>query len=245
MIFSNPKSRFASVKFLIRIFRVFLWRVLGFKYDAIPRKNINLRALSWVTIGHRSYDNGAKAYRSSEKETLIIGKYCSIAEDVQFLCGGGHHNINSVTTYPLIYNLFNDKDSLSINGETLFLKDWDIKLYNSKGSILVGNDVWIGYHATIQSGVTIGNGAVIMAGAIVTKDVPPYSIVGGVPAKVINYRFDEATIEKIQTIAWWDWPEALIRERISDFFIDGPTFVQKYYQPNGSRSELQSKEVGL
>lgn len=249
MIFSTPKSRFTRVQFLIRIIRIFLWRVLGFKYDDVTFSNSkakivnNLRATRWVTVGDRSYDNGAKAYRSSEKETLIIGKYCSIAEDVQFLCGGGRHNPKFVSTYPLIDNLYNDKDPVTINGETYSLKDWDIKLSNSRGPIVVGNDVWIGYHAIIQSGVTIGNGAIIMAGAVVTKDVPPYSIVGGVPGKVTNYRFDEATIEKIQSIAWWNWPESVIRKRISDFFIDGQLFVQKYYQLNEYKSNLKAKDI--
>ncbi len=87
--------------------------------------------------------------------------------------------------------------------------------WDNKGDIVVGNDVWIGYEAVILSGVTIGDGAVIGARAVVTKDVPPYTIVGGVPAKPIKKRFSEENIKKLQSICWWDWPKEKIAENIT------------------------------
>lgn len=86
--------------------------------------------------------------------------------------------------------------------------------WDHKGDIVIGNDVWIGYEAVIMAGVTIGNGAIIGTRAVVTKDVPPYTIVGGVPAKSIRRRFDQATIEKLEALRWWDWDEEKIRRNI-------------------------------
>ena len=87
--------------------------------------------------------------------------------------------------------------------------------WDHKGDIVIGNDVWIGYEAVILAGVTIGDGAVIGSRAVVTKDVPPYTIVGGVPAKTIRRRFDEDTVEELLGLRWWDWPEEVIRENIA------------------------------
>ena len=83
--------------------------------------------------------------------------------------------------------------------------------WDNKGDIVIGNDVWIGYEAVIMAGVHIGNGAIIAARAVVTKDVPPYTIVGGVPARPIRKRFDEEVIRKLETLKWWDWPAEKIR----------------------------------
>ena len=87
--------------------------------------------------------------------------------------------------------------------------------WDHKGDIVIGNDVWIGYEAVILAGVTIGDGAVIGSRAVVTKDVPPYTIVGGVPAKTIRRRFDKDTVEELLRLRWWDWPEEMIRENIT------------------------------
>lgn len=116
-----------------------------------------------------------------EDANLKIGKFCSIGENVTILLGG-EHKIDTISSYPF---------SLKKNRY-------------SKGDVTIGNDVWIGYGATILSGVTIGDGAVIAANAVVTKDVEPYAIVGGVPAKTIKYRFDEKTIQELLEIKWWD-----------------------------------------
>ena len=98
--------------------------------------------------------------------------------------------------------------------ETVYLKNVIDNPNIQIGDIIIGNDVWIGYEAVILPGVTIGDGAVIGCRAVVTKDIPPYTIVGGVPAKPIPKRFDEETIKELQKIKWWDWPEEKITEKI-------------------------------
>jgi len=128
-----------------------------------------------------------------EDAKLIIGKYCSIARNVTIILGG-NHRIDWVTTYP--FKAFNHSF-----GNTIEIKDYHI----SKGDVVIGNDVWIGHGATILSGVKIGNGAVIAAQAVVSKDVPPYSIVAGNPARIVKKRFEESVIDELGKIAWWDW----------------------------------------
>ena len=138
------------------------------------------------------------------KDRLIIGKFCSIACGAKFLFNSANHKMASLSTYTF----------------PLFFEEWDLEKENvaqawdQKGDIIIGNDVWIGYEAVILSGVTIGDGAVIGCRAVVTKDVPPYTIVGGVPAKPIRKRFDEETIKELQKIKWWDWPEEKIAGKI-------------------------------
>lgn len=110
--------------------------------------------------------------------------------------------------------------SLSNYTFPIFFDEWELDAKNirdawdNKGDIVIGNDVWIGYEAVILSGVTIGDGAVIGTRAVVTKDVPPYTIVGGVPAKPIRKRFDDAVIERLEALRWWDWEEEKIRRAI-------------------------------
>ena len=110
--------------------------------------------------------------------------------------------------------------SLSTYPFPIFFEEWDLDradvatAWDNKGDIIIGNDVWIGYEAVILSGVTIGDGAIIGARAVVTKDVAPYSIVGGVPAKEIHKRYDSQTIERLVQLKWWDWPEENIRQAL-------------------------------
>lgn len=111
--------------------------------------------------------------------------------------------------------------SLSTYTFPIFFDEWDLDAKNicaawdNKGDTIIGNDVWIGYEAVIMPGVKIGDGAIIGTHAVVTKDVPPYTIVGGVPAKPIRKRFDDATIEKLEALRWWDWNEKKIKRNIS------------------------------
>ena len=138
------------------------------------------------------------------KDKLKIGKFCSIACGAKFLFTSANHTLKSLSTYPF----------------PIFFEEWGLDgkdicdAWDNKGDIVIGNDVWIGYEAVILSGVTIGDGAVIGSRAVVTKDVEPYTIVGGVPAKPIRKRFDEQTIEKLEKIGWWDWSEEQIRQNI-------------------------------
>ena len=137
-------------------------------------------------------------------DKLIIGKFCSIACGAKFLFNSANHTLSSLSTYPF----------------PLFFEEWDLdnkKVYQSwdnKGDIIVGNDVWIGYEAVILAGVHIGDGAIIGTRALVTKDVPPYTIVGGVPAKPIKKRFSEEIISSLLDIQWWNWSKEKIAKNI-------------------------------
>ena len=138
-------------------------------------------------------------------DRLKIGKFCSIACGAKFLFNSANHALGSLSTYtfPIFYEEWGlDRRSVA--------DAWD-----NKGDIVVGNDVWIGYEAVILSGVTIGDGAVIGARAVVTKDVPPYTIMGGVPARPIRRRFDEATVETLLRLRWWDWPKEKIARNLA------------------------------
>ena len=134
-------------------------------------------------------------------DRLIIGKFCSIACGAKFLFNSANHTMASLSTYPF----------------PLFFEEWELEkknvteAWNNKGDIIIGNDVWIGYEAVIMAGVHIGDGAIIAARAVVTKDVPPYTIVGGTPAKEIRKRFDQDVIEQLLILKWWDWPVDKIR----------------------------------
>lgn len=138
------------------------------------------------------------------QDQLVIGKFCSIACGVRFLFNSANHTLSSLSTYP--FPLFFEEWGLDRDSVT---DSWD-----NKGDIVVGNDVWIGYEAVILAGVTIGDGAIIGTRALVTKDVAPYTIVGGVPAKPIRKRFSEQTIDALLAMKWWDWPKELIAENI-------------------------------
>lgn len=140
------------------------------------------------------------------QDKLIIGKFCSIACGARFIFNSANHSLSSLSTYPF----------------PIFFEEWnldgkDIKnAWDNKGDIVIGNDVWIGYEAVILAGVTIGDGAVIGTRAVVTKDVPPYTIVGGVPAKPIRKRFAQETIDALLKMKWWDWPKERIAQHITD-----------------------------
>ena len=138
-------------------------------------------------------------------DKLIIGKFCSIACGAKFIFNSANHTLSSLSTYP--FPIFFEEWGLDVKNIT---NAWD-----NKGDIVIGNDVWIGYEAVIMSGVTIGDGAIIGTRAVVTKDVPPYTIVGGVPAKLIRKRFSEDVISFLLEIRWWDWSKERIAENIN------------------------------
>lgn len=138
-------------------------------------------------------------------DKLQIGKFCSIACGAKFLFNSANHALSSLSTYPF----------------PIFFEEWGLEkedvaeAWDNKGDIIIGNDVWIGYEAVILAGVTIGDGAIIGARAVVTKDVPPYTIVGGVPAKPIRKRFNEETIDILLKLKWWDWSKERISKNIA------------------------------
>lgn len=138
------------------------------------------------------------------RDRLIIGKFCSIACGAKFLFNSANHTLSSLSTYPF----------------PLFFEEWGLEKRNvaaswdNKGDIVIGNDVWIGYEAVIMAGVTIGDGAIIGARAVVTKDVPPYTVAGGIPAKPNKKRYPEETIAALSELKWWDWPEERIAQNL-------------------------------
>ena len=138
------------------------------------------------------------------KDRLIIGKFCSIACGSKFLFNSANHTLKSLANYTF----------------PLFFEEWGLdkkdvaSAWDNKGDFTIGNDVWIGYEAVIMSGVHIGDGAIIASRAVVTKDVPPYTIVGGTPAKEIRLRFDADTIAQLQELQWWNWPIEKIRSNL-------------------------------
>lgn len=139
------------------------------------------------------------------RDKLKIGKFCSIACGAKFIFTSANHTIHSLSTYPF----------------PIFFEEWEleekdiINAWDNKGDIMIGNDVWIGYEAVIMSGVTIGDGAIIGTRALVTKDVPPYTIVGGIPARPIKKRFTEKTISDLLEIKWWNWEIKKIKAHIA------------------------------
>lgn len=140
-----------------------------------------------------NFEKNVKYHFDFVGDKLIIGKFCMIASDVKFIMNGANHLTDALSTYPF----------------AIFRNGWehamDSKSYPQKGDIVIGNDVWIGYNATIMAGVTIGDGAIIATNSTVIKDVEPYSIVGGNPAKEIKKRFSEETIARLAALQWWNW----------------------------------------
>ena len=125
-------------------------------------------------------------------DKLIIGKFCAIASDVKFIMNGANHPLNHFTTYPFAIFGHAWENTMSVEG-------------TSKGNTVVGNDVWLGYNALIMPGINIGDGAIIATNAVVTKDVEPYTIVGGNPAKLIRKRFSDEVINILLELKGWDW----------------------------------------
>lgn len=168
-----------------------------------------------IIIGDYTYYDDFETVENFEKnvkyhfdfigDQLLIGKFCMIASDVTFIMNGANHLNRTISSYPF----------------AIFGKDWanamEGKTYPSKGNTVIGNDVWIGYGATIMPGVQIGDGAIIASQAVISKDVEAYSIIGGNPASEIRKRFSEDEINTLLKIQWWDWPIEKITENIQLF----------------------------
>ena len=149
-------------------------------------------------------ENNVLYHYPVNRDRLVIGRFCSIACGAKFLFTSANHAMKSLSTYPF----------------PIFFEEWGLNsadvasAWDNRGDIVIGSDVWIGYEAAVLSGVTIGDGAIIGARAVVTKDVPPYTIVGGVPARHIHRRFDEETIARLMALRWWEWPYERIKENL-------------------------------
>ena len=144
-------------------------------------------------------------YPYVNNDRLKIGHFSSIACNARFLFNGSNHTLRSLSTYP--FAIMQDEWGL----DCPVTDAWD-----NKGDIIVGNDVWIGFEAVIMAGVTIGDGAIVASRAVVNKDVPPYTIVGGVPAKPIRKRFSDEKIAELLDMKWWNWDEEEIRQKLPE-----------------------------
>jgi len=187
-------------KFLLRLAKKLRTVIIN------EKQNIQKNMAS-LTIGKHTYgieNISIDRYKGSDS-AITIGKYCSIATNVTLITGG-IHPVNWVSTYPF-------RAKFNLEGK------FEDGMPYSKGDIFIGNDVWIGTGVTILSGIKIGDGAVIASNATVTEDIPAYAIAGGVPCKVIKYRFDKEIIKKLLELEWWDWDEKLILENID--FLSG------------------------
>ncbi len=149
-----------------------------------------------------NFEKNVKYHFDFIGDKLIIGKFCMIGSGVTFIMNGANHLTDAITTYPF----------------AIFANGWEGAMegrsYPNKGDIVIGNDVWIGYNATIMAGVTIGDGAIIGTNSTVAKNVEPYSIVGGNPAKEIRKRFTPGQIETLLKLNWWNWDVKKITENL-------------------------------
>lgn len=151
-----------------------------------------------------NFEKNVKYHFDFTGDKLIIGKFCMIASDVKFIMNGANHLSNAISTYP--FAVFGNGWEKSMEG----------KSYPNKGNIEIGNDVWIGYNATIMAGVKIGDGAIIATNSTVVSDVEPYAVVGGNPAKEIKKRFSAEIIDKLLKLQWWNWDIEKITENIQN-----------------------------
>lgn len=182
------------------------------------------RDLPWpwpgIEIGRYTYGIDRRklvGYRAEDKP-LIVGSFCSIANDVSFMMRGDHW-VDRVSTFPL-HRISRRKEA-----EDTF----------SRGRIVVGHDVWIGRGAIVMAGVTIGNGAVIGAATVVTKDVPAYAVFAGNPGQVVKFRFDAETIAGLQEIEWWNWSEDRLQRDIALLRLSGPELVAHFKEMSARR----------
>jgi len=159
-------------------------------------------ASGFLTVGHRSYGDPQLLLYPGDAARVRVGRYCSIANGTTFV-PGGNHRTDWVTAYPL-------RAALELPGA---LEDGHPA---TKGDIVVGDDVWFGAECRILSGVTIGSGAAVGLGAVVTHDVRPYAIVAGNPAREVRRRFSDEIVEALLEIGWWDWPDELVEARVDE-----------------------------
>lgn len=164
--------------------------------NVVTRKNISVGDYTYYDDpdGAEDFEAHVTYHYEFLGDRLVIGKFCAIARGITFIMNGANHRMNSVTTYP--FNIMGHGWEKC----TPTLEDLPFK-----GDTVVGNDVWIGQDVTVMPGVHIGDGAIIAAESVVTRDIPPYHVAGGNPCRVIRKRFDDALIDYLLALKWWDW----------------------------------------
>lgn len=176
---------------------------VGFLKNFITRPNIEVGDYTYYDDpkGPERFEENVLYHFEFIGDRLVIGRFCSIAAETRFIMNGGNHAADWFTTYPF----------------PIFAHGWETAMpdaWPNRGDTVVGHDVWIGYGCTIMPGVHIGDGAIIATRSVVTRDVEPFAIVGGNPAALIRYRFDETTRRELSRIAWWDWDAAKITRNV-------------------------------
>lgn len=207
------------------IIRKFLWKLLGYNYFVYlhgQNKKYIDKAKN-VTIGYKTYHNGAFVWYWDKNASLTIGRYCSIANDVNFILDDGFHQQGDITNFPHFNHIL--YDPLKKSNELIEFKN---NLKAVKSDIKIGNDVWIGMNSIILPGVTVGDGVTIMAGSIVTKNVPDYALVGGVPATIVKMKHAQNIILSLKKIAWWYWENQKVEENWKDFYLPTESFIKKW-----------------
>jgi virginiamycin A acetyltransferase len=176
---------------------------LAFLKNVVTRPTIEVGDYTYYDdpAGAEQFERNVLYHFDFVGDRLVIGRYCSIAAETRFIMNGGNHATDWFTTFPF----------------PVFGEGWESAMpeaWPHRGDTVVGHDVWIGYGVTIMPGVNIGNGAIIATKAVVTKDVPAYAIVGGHPAELIRFRFDEETRATLEEIAWWDWDREKVTRNV-------------------------------
>jgi virginiamycin A acetyltransferase len=202
------------------------WKILGNNYYTFLKgqRKTYLHKMKNVSIGYKTYHNGAFVWHWHTNSSLEIGKYCSIANDVHFVLDSGHHLLSEVSTFPHFNHLTNK--NLNIGNKSA--SDFKNEISTEESKIIIGNDVWIGMCAVILPNVKIGNGVTVMAGAVVSHDIPDYAVVGGVPATIIKMKYNPETIKDLINIAWWNWEHQKVEENVGDFYLSIEEFIKKW-----------------
>lgn len=194
----------------------------GFRLQGTSSNELRWRIRdSRISVGRGTY-GGPTIVLYSRKDSVSIGQYCSIANDV-LLLAGGEHNTSFASTFPFRVYFGADPGALAADPKEIEYAD-----ATYKGPITIGNDVWIGFGATVLSGVTIGDGAIVGARAVVAKDVAPYSIVVGNPARTVKTRFPDPIVKALLKVRWWDWKDEVICD-IYDRLLQDPEAILKYF----------------